>query len=78
MNQKCYVNVNLMEENVIQTNGGITTNVNMSVESIMYVKKIIFGMLLPVMKLKTRKKQKLFQKILSVKQKFSMFYLPCY
>ena len=78
MNQKCYVNVNFMEENVIQTNGGITINVNMSVESIMYVKKIIFGMLLPVMKLKTRKKQKLFQKILSVKQKFSMFYLPCY
>ena len=51
MNQKCYVNVNFMEENVIQTNGGITINVNMSVESIMYVKKIIFGMLLPVMKL---------------------------
>ena len=51
MNQKCYVNVNFMEENVIQTNGGITTNVNMSVESIMYVKKIIFGILLPVMKL---------------------------
>ena len=40
-----------MEENVIQTNGGITINVNMSVESIMYVKKIIFGILLPVMKL---------------------------
>ena len=51
MNQKCYVNVNLMEEDVIQTNGGITINVNMCVESIMYVKKIIFGILLPVMKL---------------------------
>ena len=51
MNQKCYVNVNFMEENVIQTNGGTTINVNMSVESIMYVKKIIFGILLPVMKL---------------------------
>ena len=31
-----------MEENVIQTNGGITINVDVSLKNI-YVKKIIFG-----------------------------------
>ena len=37
-----------MEKNVIQINGGITVNVYMSVKNIMYVKKIIFGILLHV------------------------------
>ena len=36
-----------MEENVIQINGGITINVNVSVKNI-YVKKIIFGIMLNV------------------------------
>ena len=35
-----------MEENVIQINGGITINVNVSVENVMHVKKIIFEILL--------------------------------
>ena len=48
-NQKCItqhanVNVNLMEENVTQINGGIT----ISVKNVMHVKKIIFGILLYV------------------------------
>ena len=42
------VNVNLMEENIIQINGRITINVNLSVKNIMYVKKIMFGILLHV------------------------------
>ena len=33
------VNVNLMEENVIQINGGTTINVNVIVKSIIYGKK---------------------------------------
>ena len=40
------VNVNLIK-NVIQINGGIT-NVDVSVKNILYVKKIIFGILLHV------------------------------
>ena len=39
-------NVNLMEENVIQINGGIKINVDVSVKNIIHVKKIIFGILL--------------------------------
>ena len=35
-----------MEENVIQINGGIKTNV--TVKNIMYVKKVMFGKLLHV------------------------------
>ena len=35
-----------MEENVIQINGGTTIILNVSVKSIIYVKKIIFGILL--------------------------------
>ena len=35
-----------MEEHVIQINGGITINVDVSVKNIRYVKKIIFGILL--------------------------------
>ena len=34
-----------MEENVIQTNGGITIDVDVSVKNVMYVKKIKFGIL---------------------------------
>ena len=37
-----------MEENVIQINGGITINVDVSVKNITHVKKIIFGILLHV------------------------------
>ena len=34
-----------MEENVIQINGGITMNVDVSVKNIIYAKKITFGIL---------------------------------
>ena len=34
-----------MEENVVQTNGGITINIDISVKNIIYV-KIIFGIVL--------------------------------
>ena len=37
-----------MEENLIQVNGRITINVNVSVKNVMYGKKIIFGILLNV------------------------------
>ena len=37
-----------MEESVIQINGGITINVDVSVKKVMYVKKIMFGILLHV------------------------------
>ena len=37
-----------MEENVIQINGGITINVDVIVKKFMYVKKIMFGILLHV------------------------------
>ena len=36
------------EKNVIQINGGIMINVDVSVKRVMYVKKIIFGVLLYV------------------------------
>ena len=42
------VNVNLMEQNVSQINGGVTINVDVSVKNIMYVKKIMFGIFLNV------------------------------
>ena len=35
-----------MKKNVIQINGGITISVYVSVNNIMYVKNIIFGILL--------------------------------
>ena len=41
-------NVDLMGKNVIQIKGGITINVNVSVKNIIYVKKIMFGILLHV------------------------------
>ena len=37
-----------MEENVIQINGGITINVHVSVKNVMYVKKIMFAILLHI------------------------------
>ena len=37
-----------MEENVIQINGGIMINVDVSVKSIIFVENIIFGILLHV------------------------------
>ena len=37
-----------MKENVIQINGAITINVNVSVKIIIYVKKMIFGILVTV------------------------------
>ena len=37
------VKVNLMEKNVIQINGGITINVDVSVKNIIYVKKIVWN-----------------------------------
>ena len=43
------VNVYLMEKkNVIQINGGITVYVYVSVKNIIYVKRIVFGILLHV------------------------------
>ena len=43
----CHANeiVNLMEENKIKINGGITINVDVSVRNITYVKKIKFVIL---------------------------------
>ena len=37
-----------MEENVIQIKGGITVNVDVSLRNDMYVKKVMFGILLHV------------------------------
>ena len=42
------INVNLVEENVIHINGGITINVDVSVKNVMLVKNIIFAILLHV------------------------------
>ena len=42
------VNVNLMVENVIQIKSGKTKNFDASVKNIIYVKKIIFAILLHV------------------------------
>ena len=37
-----------MEENVIQINGGITINVDVNVKNVIYVKKIMFRILVHV------------------------------
>ena len=42
------VNVDFTEKNVIQINGEITINVDVSVKKFMYVKKIMFGILVNV------------------------------
>ena len=39
-------NLNLIEENVIQTKSGIMINVDGSVKSIIYVRKFFFGIVL--------------------------------
>ena len=39
----CELNVDLMGKNIIQINGGITINVNVSVKKIMYMKKIVWN-----------------------------------
>ena len=44
----CKCNVNLMEQNVSQINDGITINVDVNVKNTIYVKKIMFGILLHV------------------------------
>ena len=55
MNQKyyqnmyhAYVNVNLMEENVIHIKSGTMINVDANLKNFIYVKKIIFGILVQV------------------------------
>ena len=40
------VNVDLLKGNVIQINGGTMINVDVSVKNVIYVKKIMFGILL--------------------------------
>ena len=42
------VNVGLMEENLIQINGGTMINVNLSLKNITYVKKTMFGIYLQI------------------------------
>ena len=42
------VNVNLMEKFLIQIKKGIIINVDESAQNIIYIKKIIFGMMLHV------------------------------
>ena len=42
------MNVDLKEENVIQINGEIMINVDVSARNVMYVKKILFGIVLHV------------------------------
>ena len=42
------VNLDLKEKSVIQIIGGITINVDLNVKKLMYVKKIMFGILLHV------------------------------
>ena len=42
------VSVNLMPQNVIQINGGITINIDVSVKQFMHVNMIIFRILLHV------------------------------
>ena len=42
------LNVDLIEKNVIQINGEITINIDVSIKNVMYVQKIIFSILLHV------------------------------
>ena len=51
-----------MEQNVIQINGGITINVDVSVKNIIYVKKNMFGILVHVF-IKMEKIQQILQMI---------------
>ena len=43
-------NVNFMEENIIQINGGIKMNIDVSVKNVMFVKETMFGIQLHVMR----------------------------
>ena len=52
-----------MEEDVIQIKRGIMINVDMSVKNIIYMKKIIFGILLHVV----AKMQNMLQVLLTIK-----------
>ena len=40
------VNVDLMKDKITQVNGGIMTNFDVSVKNVMYVKKIMHGILM--------------------------------
>ena len=40
------VKVNLKGKTVVQINGGITINIDVSIKNVMYMKNIIFGILL--------------------------------
>ena len=42
------VNVKFTEQNVSQINGAITMNIDVSVKNMIYMKKIMFGILLHV------------------------------
>ena len=42
------VNVKFTEQNVSQVNGAITMNIDVSVKNMIYMKKIMFGILLHV------------------------------
>ena len=42
------VNVEIMEENLVQINGGITIDTDVSIRNIMYVKKFILEILVHV------------------------------
>ena len=64
------INVNLMEENVIQLNSGITINVDVSAKKSMYVKKIMFGILVNVLV-----KIKNIYQVLSIIQRLSVMKL---
>ena len=64
------VNVNLMEENVIQFNSGITIKVDVSAKKSMYVKKIMFGTLVNVFV-----KIKKIEQVLSIIQRLSVMKL---
>ena len=43
-----YVNVSLMEENIMETNAKISININVRVRNVIHVKKIILGISLHV------------------------------
>ena len=65
-----------MEENVIQINGRIMINIDMSIKNVMHVKKIMFGILLHVvMKMENtqmRQKKKNSSKQILIKRKPSV------
>ena len=61
-----------MEENVFQIIGGVTTNVDVSLKNFMFVKKMIFGILLHV-DVKMDRKYENIQKLLwMIQQLFVM------